>query len=117
MEKSSSALALLVALEIAIPSTGHKAQAVTSSVDTKKKNTHTHTHTSTHKHNTTMLSSTANLLRRTVTNQIGRRSFAVAAAPGQQLSDLAEKWPHADAIRYEWKNTKWTFREVDVSDH
>eukprot|EP00814_Leptocylindrus_danicus_P008632 CAMPEP_0116005464 /NCGR_PEP_ID=MMETSP0321-20121206/1178_1 /TAXON_ID=163516 /ORGANISM="Leptocylindrus danicus var. danicus, Strain B650" /LENGTH=249 /DNA_ID=CAMNT_0003473891 /DNA_START=222 /DNA_END=971 /DNA_ORIENTATION=- len=35
------------------------------------------------------------------------------ASAGQQLTSLAEKWPHADAIRYEHKNVKWSFREVD----
>ena len=37
----------------------------------------------------------------------------LASSAGQQLAQLADLWPHADAVRYEHKNIKWTFRELN----
>ena len=40
------------------------------------------------------------------------RGLASMAA-GNALSVLAEEHPTMDAIRYDWKNVKWTFEHVD----
>jgi hypothetical protein len=34
-------------------------------------------------------------------------------AAGNALQELAEQHPTMDAIRYDWKNVKWTFEHVD----
>lgn len=40
------------------------------------------------------------------------RGMASMAA-GSALNVLAEEYPTMDAIRYDWKNVKWTFEHVD----
>ena len=56
------------------------------------------------------------MIARTILRRVTTTSHrTLASSAGQQRSHLADIWPHADAVRYEWKNVKMTYREVNVS--
>lgn len=52
------------------------------------------------------------LLSRLNETNAPNRSMASMAA-GNALNVLAEEHPTMDAVRYDWKNVKWTFEHVD----